>query len=86
MIVAFIEPHTGRIVPLGTESVRQYCGEKPAFLTPARLEEASLYRTVGPINRFLDILREEARRQRARDEERREDDEAARKKEREAEM
>jgi Histidine kinase-, DNA gyrase B-, and HSP90-like ATPase len=53
---AFIEPHTGRIVPLGTVSVREYCGERPAMLTAARLDEASLYPTVGPINRFLDIL------------------------------
>jgi hypothetical protein len=52
----FIEPHTGRAVPLGTLAVRQYLGERPSSSAPAKLAETSVYATTGPINRFQHIL------------------------------
>jgi hypothetical protein len=53
---AFIEPHTGRIVPLGTVEVRQYLGERPELETPASIDAGSMFETAGPLNRYRDIL------------------------------
>ena len=52
----FIEPHTGKVVPLGTVEVRQYLGERLMSETPAQLDSESLAPTIGPINRFRTVL------------------------------
>jgi hypothetical protein len=51
----FVEPHTGRTIPLGTLAVRQYLGDRPSF-GPARLDGDALYPTSGPSNRFRNVL------------------------------
>ncbi len=53
---SFIEPHTGKVVPLGTVEVRQYLGERPMLETPAQLDSGSLAPTVGPTNRYRTVL------------------------------
>jgi hypothetical protein len=52
----FIEPHTGRVVPLGTIEVREYLGERPAPRAPASVSLGLMYQTTGPHNRYRDIL------------------------------
>ena len=52
----FIEPHTGRAVPLGTVEVREYLGDRPELETPASIDHGSLSPTTGPINRYRRIL------------------------------
>jgi Topoisomerase 6 subunit A/Spo11, Toprim domain len=52
----FIEPHTGRVVPLGTIEVRQYLGERLMPEIPATLDSGSLAPTTGPTNRYLTVL------------------------------
>jgi hypothetical protein len=52
----FIEPHTGRVVPLGTIEVREYLGERPAPQTPAAVSLDLMYPTTGPRDRYRDIL------------------------------
>jgi Topoisomerase 6 subunit A/Spo11, Toprim domain len=52
----FIEPHTGRVVPLGTLEVRQYLGRRSASELPARIHGGLLSATIGPHNRYGDIL------------------------------
>jgi len=52
----FIEPHTGRAVPLGTVEVRQYLGERPQPRTRAEIDAGLMASTAGPTNRFLDIM------------------------------
>ena len=52
----FIEPHTSRVVPLGTIEVRQYLGERPAPETPASVSAGLMSPTSGPLNRYRDIL------------------------------
>jgi DNA topoisomerase 6 subunit A-like protein len=53
---SFVEPHTGRFVPLGTVEVRRYLGERPALETRATIDNGSLSPTKGPANRYLKIL------------------------------
>jgi hypothetical protein len=53
---AFTEPHTGRIVPLGTVAVRQYLGERPTPEKPATIDAGSMAETVGPACRYRDVL------------------------------
>jgi hypothetical protein len=53
---AFIEPHTGRVVPLGTIAVRQYLGERPVPTKPAALDPGAMAQTVGPRNRFREVM------------------------------
>jgi hypothetical protein len=53
---SFIEPNTGRAVPLGTVEMRQYLGERPMLETPAQLDSGSLAPTVGPTNRYRTVL------------------------------
>jgi hypothetical protein len=50
------EPHTGRVVPLGTIQVRQYLQERPQPEVPATIDPGSMSETVGPLNRYRDIL------------------------------
>jgi hypothetical protein len=52
----FEEPHTGRRVGLGTISVRKYLGQRVLLPSPATLDPGSRVDTVGPENRFRDVL------------------------------
>ena len=52
----FKEPHTGRRVGLGTISVREYLGQRVLLPSPAILDPGSMVDTVGPENRFRDVL------------------------------
>jgi len=52
----FIEPHTGREIPLGTLGVRQYLGERPSFDSANKSDAMKLYPTAGPENRYRNIL------------------------------
>jgi hypothetical protein len=52
----FIEPHTGRVVPLGTVEVRQYLGERPMPETPASIATGAMFCTTGPQHRYRNIL------------------------------
>ena len=53
---SFTEPHTGRVVPLGTVEVRKYIGERPTSEKPASVSVGLMFPTVGPLNRYRDIL------------------------------
>ena len=53
---SFIEPHTGRIVPLGTVEVRQYYGERPPDRPASSINAGLMASTAGPTNRYLHIL------------------------------
>lgn len=54
----FREPHTGKVVPLGTLQVRQYLGERPYLggggVTISGIDD--LYPTIGPENRYKAAL------------------------------
>jgi len=52
----FIEPHTGRSIPIGTLAVRQYLGDRPRPGPAVTLNADTLYPTWGPQNRFRNIL------------------------------
>jgi hypothetical protein len=52
----FIEPHTGRVVPLGTLEVLHYLGLRAAPERPASFAADLLASTAGPKNRYLNIL------------------------------
>jgi Histidine kinase-, DNA gyrase B-, and HSP90-like ATPase len=52
----FVEPHTGRNVPLGTISVREYLGDRPRLGPAAEMITDSLYPTSGPKNRYRNVL------------------------------
>jgi hypothetical protein len=51
----FIEPHTGREIPLGTLEVRQYLGERPSFGSEQH-HDFTLFPTIGPQNRYRNVL------------------------------
>jgi hypothetical protein len=53
---AFIEPHTGREVSLGTIKVREYLGMRQRPETPAQLDAGSMAATIGPQHRYRDVL------------------------------
>jgi hypothetical protein len=53
---AFVEPHTGRVVPLGTIAVREYLGERQRPEKAATINPGSLAATVGPQHRYRDVL------------------------------
>jgi hypothetical protein len=53
---SFTEPHTGRVVPLGTIAVREYLGERQRPAIPAALDPGSMAETVGPQNRYRNVL------------------------------
>jgi hypothetical protein len=50
------EPHTRRRVLLGTIQVRTYLGKRAPLGPAVRINPATLYPTVGPENRFDDVL------------------------------
>jgi hypothetical protein len=52
----FVEPHTGRSIPLGTLAVRQYLGDRSRPGPAVTLTADTLYPTSGPQNRFRNIL------------------------------
>jgi hypothetical protein len=53
---AFIEPHTSRVVPLGTIAVREYLGERQRPEKAAMLDPGSMADTVGPQHRYRAVL------------------------------
>jgi hypothetical protein len=52
----FTEPHTTKEVALGTIAVREYLDEAVEIGDAVRLEENTMYPTVGPENRFSAVL------------------------------
>jgi RNA polymerase-interacting CarD/CdnL/TRCF family regulator len=52
----FTEPHTKKVVPLGTLQVRQYLGERPKLGPAIEVNAEELYPTQGPENRYKSIL------------------------------
>jgi len=54
----FVEPYTGREVPIGTLEVRQYLGERPGHDKTAAiaLSGSALYPTKGPENRYNTVF------------------------------
>jgi DNA topoisomerase VI subunit A len=52
----FVEPHTARVVPLGTLEVRQHLGDRPKLGPPIDVSADDLYPTTGPKNRYKNIL------------------------------
>ena len=52
----FTEPHTGRSVPLGTIEVRRYLGDRPWLGPAVELASNERYPTVGPRNRYRNVL------------------------------
>jgi hypothetical protein len=52
----FIEPHTGREVPLGTLEVRDYLGLRATGAPPITISTSPAYDTHGPEHRFDTIL------------------------------
>jgi hypothetical protein len=52
----FVEPHTGRSIPIGTLAVRQYLGDRSRPGPAVTLTADALYPTSGPRNRFRNIL------------------------------
>jgi hypothetical protein len=53
---SFIEPHTGRVVGLGTLAVREYLGTRPPKTKAATVNAGWLADTVGPKHRFRNVL------------------------------
>ncbi len=52
----FVEPHTGRSVPLGTIAVREYLGDRPPPERAAAVDPGAMYPTVGPEHRYSTAL------------------------------
>jgi hypothetical protein len=52
----FIEPHTGANFGIGTIEVRAYLGDRPHLGPAVSLSRRSLYPTIGPANRYDNIL------------------------------
>jgi hypothetical protein len=52
----FTEPHTGRVIPIGTLEVRQYLGDRPKFGPAFEIGSTARYPTSGPENRFRTVL------------------------------
>jgi hypothetical protein len=52
----FTEPHTEKVVPLGTLQVRQYMGERPRLGPAIEVKSDELYPTQGPENRYKSVL------------------------------
>ena len=53
---SFIEPHTGREVPLGTIDVRAYLGERPSVGPAVALAGSERCETFGPRHRYSAVL------------------------------
>jgi DNA topoisomerase 6 subunit A-like protein len=52
----FEEPHTARVVPIGTLQVRQYVGDRPKLGDPVQIDPNALYPTKGPEHRYNTVL------------------------------
>ncbi len=52
----FTEPHTRRVIPIGTLEVRQYHGDRPKFGPAVETVSSARYPTSGPENRFKTVL------------------------------
>lgn len=52
----FVEPHTGREVPLGTLEVREYLGLRPIGAPAITISTSADYLTNGPEHRFDTVL------------------------------
>jgi hypothetical protein len=52
----FTEPHTGRVIPIGTLEVRQYLGDRPKLGPSVEIGSSARYPTSGPENRFKTVL------------------------------
>jgi DNA topoisomerase VI subunit A len=52
----FTEPHTGRVIPIGTLEVRQYLGDRPKLRPAVEIGSTARYPTSGPENRFNTVL------------------------------
>jgi hypothetical protein len=52
----FIEPHTGRSVPLGTIKVRAYLGQHGTREPTIQFASNTMYPTSGPENRYRNVL------------------------------
>jgi hypothetical protein len=52
----FVEPHTGRSIPVGTLAVREYLGKRPRSGSSLALSANDRYPTSGPENRYRNIL------------------------------
>jgi hypothetical protein len=52
----FTEPHTGRVIPVGTLEVRQYLGDRPELGPAVEVGRDALYSTKGPENRYKTVL------------------------------
>ena len=52
----FTEPHTGRVIPIGTLEVRQYLGDRPKLGPAVEIGSSARYPTSGPENRFNTVL------------------------------
>jgi hypothetical protein len=52
----FSEPHTKRVIPIGTLEVRQYLGDRPKLGSAVEVSSDALYPTMGPEDRYKTIL------------------------------
>jgi hypothetical protein len=52
----FTEPHTGRVIPIGTAEVRQYLGDRPKLGRAVDIGSSARYPSSGPENRFKTAL------------------------------
>jgi hypothetical protein len=52
----FIEPHTGRVVPLGTIAVREYLGERLPPPKAVTIDPGWMATTAGPRHRYCNVL------------------------------
>jgi hypothetical protein len=53
---AFVEPHTGREIALGTIEVREYLKDRPPLGPVVGLNYSKLFPTSGPANRYANLL------------------------------
>ncbi len=52
----FTEPHTGRVIPIGTLEVRQYLGDRSKLGRAVDIGATARFPTSGPENRFKTVL------------------------------
>jgi hypothetical protein len=52
----FSEPHTNKVIPIGTLEVRQYLGDRPRLAPAIEFRSDTRYPTLGPENRYETVL------------------------------
>src|SRR4029077_2837018 len=52
----FSEPHTERVIPIGTLEGRQYLGDRPKLGSAIAVCADALYPTTGPEDRYKTVL------------------------------